>query len=161
MKHVTFLVLLAMLVILLFLLGILPALVSKADSTDNYGNFNQEVVQITTSTTGGLGEATGSGSTAVPVRGHIYAIHLDLAVGLPVDTDITLTGASPTLTILTLTNNITDSWYYPVAVQTGNTGSALTAYDRLPINSKVTVAMAQTYPLTGVNSLTMTVLWGD
>lgn len=134
---------------------------AQADSSSQYGWLNEEVVQITTTTAGGLGEATGSGDSIAPIRGHIFAIYMDFAAGLPAATDVTLTGTSPDLTVLALTNNMTDTWYYPTVTQTGNTGSSTSTYDRMPMNSKLHIALAQTYPVTGANTLTVTVLWGE
>ena len=137
---------------------VLPA---EANTSTDYGWIKQDQIMIAATTAGGLGAGAGSGDTDAYVRGHIYAIHLAFEDGLPLTTDVTVTATDPALTILTITDSITDTWYYPVAVNTSNVGAALTAYDRLPVNSRIHVAIAQTYPITGYNTITATILWGQ
>jgi len=131
---------------------------ARADSSANYGWIHKEVVQMTT--TGTAGSATGSGSTTEYVRGHIYGIHLEYAAGLPTTTDVTLSGTSPALTVLSVTDSMTDSWYYP-AVQEYAAGSLVSSYTRIPMDSQVSVAVAQADEVTTTNALTVTVLWGE
>lgn len=159
-----YLALAAALLLLLYLMQIVPAFPAEANTSDDYGWIKQEVVYIPVTTAGGLGAGTGSGDTDAIVRGHIYAVHLKFPItgSIPVDTDVTISATSgPVLTLMTLTNTITDSWYYPVATQTGSTGTSTSTYDRMPINSQVHIAIANTYPITGYNVLTATILWGQ
>lgn len=159
-----YIILVLALLVIVALMQIAPELPeAAADSSDDYGWMKVETVQCETTTAGGLGAATGTCDTAAVVHGHLYGVYFDWApVGsLPAATDMVMSVVSPSLTILTLTNVMTDSWYYPVITQTSTTGSATTSMDRTPINGQVHFALAQTYPITGQKTLTVTLLWGQ
>jgi hypothetical protein len=132
--------------------------VPRSASSTHYGVINQE--QLTLTATGAAGSATGSQVSSNPVRGHMYAVHLDYAAGISSTTDITLaTQNAPVVTIMTISNNATDGWYYPAVEQTSNVGAGLSVYDRPPMADYLSVSAAQTTSSTSV--VTVTVLWGN
>lgn len=128
-----------------------------ARTSTNYGWVRSSSFTVTA--TGDAGSAEGSQSSDGTLSGHIYAIHLDYAPTLSDTTDLTLSLSSPSWTLLTLTDNVTDGWYYPSVQQTGNTGSVVSgAYDRAPFVGRMTAAIAQS---TATDVVTVTVWWGE
>ena len=124
----------------------------------SYGWFREE--QVVLSGSGTEGAVEDSELTDGPIRGHLYALHLDFAETMTNTTDVTVTLASPALTILQLTDYYTDTWYYPAGQQTGSDGSGSSTYDRLPVSGRVTVAVGETISnVTGI--MTATLWWGD
>lgn len=126
-------------------------------SVSDYGWVKSDQVVVTA--TGNEGAAVGSGSTGRDLHGHIYALHLDFATGVTSTTDITLTQASPSLTVLLLTNNYTDTWYYPAVEQTDSAGSGLSVYDRLLVDDAIDISVGEATSSTTM--LTVTVYWGE
>jgi len=122
-----------------------------------YGWLQVDEVVVAVPATAGAVSA--SARTTAPVMGHIYAINLDYGSTVTSTADITISQASPALTILSLTDTYTDGWYYPEAQATGSTGSAISgAYDRLPAGDRLTVAAAEMISNTTV---TATIYWGQ
>jgi len=129
----------------------------SGQASADYGWLKEET--ITLAGTGTAGAVTASGSTGNPIRGHLFAVHMDYAATISDTTDLTLTLSSPTLTLLALTDYYTDTWYYPAAQQTGSDGAAISGtYDRLPMNGYLDVAVAET--ISGTIA-TVTVWWGE
>lgn len=128
-----------------------------ARTTTGYGWITSD--QVIVAATGSAGAATGSGSTDGVVKGHLYAVHLDFAGTISSTTDITITQAAPSLTVLQLSNYYTDTWYYPIAQQTDITGTVTSTYDRLTVVDQLDISVGQTTSST--NLLTVTVYWGE
>jgi hypothetical protein len=78
---------------------------------------------------GSAGTAVGTAVSTEPVRGRLVAAYLNYS-GTATTTDVTLlTRASPAMTLLSVANNITDGWYFPMAAShLASSGAALT-YD--------------------------------
>lgn len=128
-----------------------------ARSSTNYGWVKSSSFTVTA--TGAAGAAVGSQSSDGTIAGHIYAVHVDYAPSISDTTDLVLSLSSPSLTVMTLSNNITDGWYYPSAQQTGNTGSGVSgAYDRLPFVGRMTATVAES---TATDVVTVTVWYGE
>ena len=108
--------------------------------------------------TGAAGAATGSASTDRDLHGYVYAVHLDFTAGISTTTDITLTQASPALTVLLLSNYYTDTWYYPVVQQTDSTGSGTSTYEKALVQDAMDITVGQT---TSGTVATVTILWGQ
>jgi len=121
-----------------------------------YGSLHEETISL--SGTGTDGAVTATGSTGNPVRGHLWAVHLDYAATISDTTDLTLTLSSPALTVLQLTDYYTDTWLYPAVEQTGSTGSGLSVYDRLPVSGYVDAEVGETISGT---ICTVTIWWGE
>jgi hypothetical protein len=125
-------------------------------SSYSYGGLRVEQFGVTA--TGSEGSAEGSATSDGAVRGHVYAIHLDFA-DITDTTDLTLTTETePAPTIMELTDIYTDGWYYPAVEYTDNSGSGLSAYDRLPVDDYLSAVVAES---TATRALTITVYWGD
>lgn len=85
--------------------------------------------KIAVSPTGDAGAATGDTTSGTIIRGKLLAVHIDYDADAHANTDVIVaTTSAPTTTILTVSNNKTDGWYYPRAQVHGPTGTALT-YD--------------------------------
>jgi hypothetical protein len=125
-------------------------------TSTSYGWLREE--QFIVPATGTAGSATGNANSDGPIRGHLYAIHLDFAATISDTTDTTITLADPSLTVMSLSDNVTDAWYYPVVTQTNSAGSGLSAYDRTPVSGRLNAAVAQS---TAGNAVTVTVWWGE
>lgn len=107
-------------------------------------------------TTSGL---TGSDSTDRDLYGRIYAIHMDFGSSVSETIDLTLTQASPALTVLALTNYFTDTWFYPVVQETGSTGSGTSTYTPVYVADAIDVASVQGNRDTQI--VTITLYWGQ
>jgi hypothetical protein len=115
-----------------------------------------ELVRVAVTTTGSAGSATGNEDTEYAVNGKLYAVYLDYHASAPgATTDVTITQTeAPSQTLLTVTDNATDGWYFPREAVCGNTGTGLT-YDGTrtvneapPVVGYLTVAVAQSNALT-------------
>lgn len=114
----------------------------------------EHVIKVTT--TGTDANATGSASSEVLVRGYLEAVQYDYHADAPDTTDVTLTEASSMArTLLTVSNNKTDTVKYPRVALHDTSGTALTLDGTEPATGrlylpgvKVTVAVA------GCNALT-------
>lgn len=127
-----------------------------ARSVEDYGWLKVEEIAI--SGTGTDGAVSASQASDEPVRGHIYAVHLDFASSISTTTDFTLTQSSPSLTVLQLTDYYTDTWFYPGAEYTSAAGAGLSAYDRLLASGTLTATVGETISGTIV---TVRVYWGE
>lgn len=116
---------------------------------------NLELVKVAVATTGSAGSATGS-SDSIPVNGKLHAVYLDYHASAPGGTtDVTISLKSdPGATLLTVTDNATDGWYFPRQQVCDESGTGLT-YDGTrkvsepyPVADALTVAVAQSDALT-------------
>ena len=133
-----------------------PVEVPVGRTTTSYGWFREEEIAVTT--TGSAGTATGSQDSDGPIRGHVYAVHLDYGAAVTTTTDITVSLSSPALTLYQKDNSATDVWLYPVVQQTDSAGSGTSTYDRVPVSGNLTVKVDQSSSGTAV---TATVWWGE
>ena len=80
----------------------------------------------------------GTVQTGRPLHGELLAVHLDYG-GTIATTDVTVaTVGPPALTLLDITDNASDGWYYPRAELVSTAGSALAnVADRLPLTGFV------------------------
>ncbi len=109
-----------------------------------------EKFEIKITTTGSAGSASGSGHSATPL-GQLVALHLDYHASAPATTDVTVTapGNPAALTVLTLSDNNTDGWYFPKTQDHDNTGSAVTgSYSDPLLHLGVDISVAQADALT-------------
>jgi hypothetical protein len=75
----------------------------------------------------GAGDSTGSVTSSFPINGYILGVYIDYSSGQPDTTDITVSTAhSPVTTILTVSNNNVDGWYYPRHQVHSTDGTGLT-----------------------------------
>lgn len=126
-------------------------------SSANYGWLREEQFKVTAA--GTEGSAVGNKASDGYVRGHIYGIHLDFTTGISSTTDFTLTTRTdPSISILSLSNNYTDTWYYPVVQQTDSAGSGTSTYDRLTVNDRVIAGIVQS---SVGDVVTVTLYWGQ
>lgn len=128
-----------------------------ARGSEDYGWLKVEEVVLTA--TGAHGSASGTGSTDRPVRGHVFAVHLDFSSTISTTTDITLTQAAPALTVLQLTNYYTDTWYYPSVEWTDSSGSGRSVYDQFVADDQIDFSISETTSSTTI--LTATIYWGE
>lgn len=121
-------------------------------------------ITLAVSTSGVDGSATGTETTNYPLDGRLAAIHLDYSATQAATTDVTVTGGNPATTLLTVTDNKTDGWYYPHAVAQDAAGANVTydgtrpIYIPTPLAGYLTVAVAQA---DDGETVTVTVLWED
>ena len=108
-----------------------------------------ETYTITATVTGSDGSAAGTAYTREPVNGVLIGLYVDY-VTQPATADVTIaTVNAPVRTLLTLTDNATDGWYYPRVQVHGVTGTALTLdgtrlmVDLFAIADYVSVVVAQ------------------
>lgn len=99
-------------------------------------------LQVTTD-----GDGNGVYTSGIARSGFVDAVHVDYAAGAAAGTDVVLSCLSdsdPTVTILTLTDNNTDGWYYPRTVAHTLAGVAQTAYEvRVPFKGFLRLTVAQ------------------
>jgi len=118
--------------------------------------LRQEAVAVTAA--GAAGAATGSAASGY-VCGHLHAIHVDYGAAISITTDLTVSQASPALTVMAATDSMTDTWYYPAVQETGSDGAAISAqYDRTPVCDELTVSVAES---TAGTAATVTFYWGE
>lgn len=104
--------------------------------------------QLTTSGTV-VGSAVGTVTTREVVMGRVLGVYLDYS-GTAATTDVTIsTPHSPSVTVITVSNSVTDGWYYP-RVQVHSTAGAALTYDGtrtvcepVPVNDHLQLAVAQ------------------
>jgi len=121
--------------------------------------LRHEAVAVTVAVTaaGAAGAATGTGTSGY-ICGHLHAIHVDYGAGISTTTDLTVSQASPALTVMVQADSVTDAWYYPAVQRTGADGAAISAqYDRAPVCDELTVSVAES---TAGTSL-VTFYWGE
>lgn len=93
------------------------------------------------------GSGDGIDTAAYSRQGWIEAIDVDYAGTADAGTDVVIScvsGPGRDLTILTLTNNKTDGWYYPRAVAHTPAGVAQTSYEvKIPFKGFLKLTVAQ------------------
>jgi hypothetical protein len=103
-----------------------------------------ETIKVTTA--GGAGAAVGSAET-VPIQGFLLDVFIDYHATAPATTDVTI--SDPVFgNLLVVSNNKTDGKYAPREPNCDAAGAANGLYDLIPINSKLTVSVAQADALT-------------
>jgi len=146
--------------VLLLCTGVLVASPAPANTSEEYGWLRVE--QFGAPSSGTEGSATMSATSDGYVRGHVYAVYVDWSPGVTSTSDLVLTGDNPPLTILSKADSATDAWFYPTVAQHKNgDGSASGTYGLIPVNSRLTAAVAQSSLVTTTNLVTITVYWGQ
>lgn len=98
---------------------------------------------ITPDADGEAGAATSTITTSIGYKGAVHAVYVQYEDSPPATTDVTISTAAPTQTLLTLTNANTDGWFYPRVNIHDATGSAeADVWDKFPLGHTVTVAIA-------------------
>ena len=112
-----------------------------------------ETVKITTA--GGAGAAVGS-TTTIPIMGFLLDVYIDYDAAAPATTDVTIT--DPVFgAILVKSDNNTDVKLAPRESTVDAVAAATGLYDLIPINSALTVSVAQADAIT--DCVTVTVRW--
>jgi len=102
--------------------------------------------QVAITTTGSAGAATGTGAT-VPIQGFLLDVFIDYHASAPATTDVTI--SEPTFgNVLVKSNNNADIWLAPRKDTVDAAAAATGGYDPIPINSALTIAVAQADALT-------------
>ena len=112
---------------------------------------------IKVSTTGADASATGALVTALPYC-ELLAVRMDFHASAPGTTDTTLSspGGPVAVTLLTVSNSVTDAWYYPTHQLDDSSGSAITgAYIPAVIHGNLLTELAGSDALT--DALVMTI----
>ena len=112
---------------------------------------------IKVSTTGSDASATGSLVTALPYC-ELLAVRMDFHASAPGTTDTPLSspGGPVAVTLLTVSNSVTDAWYYPTHQLDDSSGSAITgAYIPAVIHGNLLTELAGSDALT--DALVMTI----
>lgn len=110
---------------------------------------------INITTTGGAGAATGSGTT-VPINGFLLDVYIDYNAAAPATTDVTI--SDPVFgAIVVKSDNNTDVKLAPREGTVDAVAAATGLYDLIPINSALTVSVAQADAIT--NCVTVTIRW--
>lgn len=92
-------------------------------------------------TTGADGAATGEVET-IPIQGFLLDIYINYDAAAPATTDLTIT--DPTFgAILTKSNSNTDAWTAPRKDTVDLSAAATGNYDLIPLNSALTLSVAQ------------------
>ena len=106
--------------------------------------------QISVTTTGSAGSASGNATSSRMAMGEIVKIYVNFNASAPNTTDITIeTATAPTETILVDANSCTDAWFYPARAHALNTdGSAINSWSRVWVEDYVKVSLAQCDALT-------------
>ena len=112
-----------------------------------------DTVKITTA--GDAGAAIGSGTT-IPIIGFLLDVHIDYDVGAPATTDVTI--ADPVFgNLVVKSNNNTEVTLAPREPTVDAAAAVTGLYDLIPLNSALTVSVAQADALT--DCVTVTVRW--
>ena len=112
-----------------------------------------ETIKITT--VGGAGVAVGSGTT-IPIIGFLLDVHIDYDAAAPATTDVTI--ADPVFgNLVVKSNNNTEVSISPRAPTVDAAAAATGLYDLIPLNSALTVSVAQADALT--DCVTVTIRW--
>ncbi|MFZ2097327.1 MAG: hypothetical protein WAV05_11890 [Anaerolineales bacterium] len=110
-----------------------------------------ETIKITTA--GGAGAAVGSAVT-VPIQGFLLDVYIEYHASAPATTDLAIT--DPVFgTIFSVSNSNTDRWYAPRKQTSDYIGVSTGLYDLIPINSALTISIAQADALTDCVTVTL------
>ena len=112
-----------------------------------------QTVKITT--TGVAGSAVGSAETH-PLEGFLLDVHLNYHASCPATADVTI--SDPTFgNLLVKSNNATDIWVAPRKDSVDAAGAATGLYDLIPLNSALTISVAQADDIT--DCVVVTLRW--
>lgn len=112
-----------------------------------------QTVKITT--VGADGAAVGSAETH-ELEGLLLDVHLNYHASCPATADVTI--SDPTFgNIVVKSNNATDIWLAPRKDTVDAAAAATGLYDLVPVNTKLTIAVAQANALT--DCLIATIRW--
>jgi hypothetical protein len=101
------------------------------------------VYEVTVTTTGANGSATGNNNTETLVNGNLLAISIDYG-NQPATTDLTFTSVSPAYTFLVHSSSNTDAFIAPRLTCVDPAGAAITdSHGLIPLAGKLNVAAAQ------------------
>lgn len=93
-----------------------------------------------------------SGTTNRPVNGRVLAVYLDYNITPNVATDVTIATsgfAAPANTILTVTDSVTDGWFYPRHEIDDEAGAAVLyaatfgVHEAVPVDDYIKATVAQ------------------
>lgn len=99
-----------------------------------------------------IGAATGNETVISerPLNGHVKAVYIKYAVTPNALTDVTVqTINEPAKTLLTVTDNATNGWFYPREVINDPTGADVTydgtneVYEPIPVSDHISFTVAQ------------------
>jgi hypothetical protein len=109
--------------------------------------MNEIAIQrVAITTVGGAGAAVGSGTT-IPINGYLLDVFLDYHASCPATADVTIT--DPVFGIIVVkSNNATDVWLAPRKDTCDAAAAATGLYDLVPLNSALTISVAQADALT-------------
>lgn len=111
--------------------------------------------KIAITTTGGAGAATGQG-TSIPIMGFLLDVFIDYHASAPATTDVTI--SEPTFgNLLVRSNSATDGWFAPRKQVCDPAAADAGLFDLMPINSELTIAVAQADALT--DCVVVTIRW--
>ncbi len=117
--------------------------------------YNNEIasLEVSINTSGGAGAATGS-VTTIPIQGFLLDVYVNYHASAPATTDLTI--SDPVFgNILVLSNINTDGAYAPRKQICDDDGVVQALYDLFPLNSALTVALAQADALTACAVVTI------
>jgi hypothetical protein len=113
------------------------------------------VSRIAITTTGSAGSAAGSGTT-IPIMGFLLDVYLDYHASCPTTADITI--SDPVFgNIVVNSNSATDAWLAPRKATCDAAAASTGLYDLYPLNSALTISVAQANALT--DCVVVTVRW--
>lgn len=103
-----------------------------------------DTIKITVTLAGADGSATGATTSSDVILGELVGIYLDYT-SEPATCDITITTAStPARTLLTVTDNATDGWYYVAHTLVSAANTTISDGHRpFYLGDKITVSAAQ------------------
>lgn len=93
------------------------------------------------------GSGAGTATAANSRQGFIEAVNIDYAASADAGTDVVIScveGPGQDLTILTVSNNKTDGWYYPRVMSHSPAGAAQASYEiKVPFKGYLRLTVAQ------------------
>ena len=111
--------------------------------------------RIAITTAGAAGSAVGTGTT-IPINGFFLDAYLDYHASCPNTADVTIT--DPVFgKVIANENSATDVWLAPRKATCDPDGAVTGTYDLIPLNSALTISVAQADALT--NCVVVTVRW--
>lgn len=117
------------------------------------------VVRVTT--TGSAGSASGTGVTDHVISGYFLGANINFHASTPATTDTTIrTTTAPTYNLLAVSNSATDAFIQVAGKPVDNANTAITnAHAPIPVNDRITVALAQADALT--DAVVVELFWDD
>ena len=112
-----------------------------------------EIDRVSITTTGAAGNATGSGTT-MPIHGFLLDVYLDYNAAAPATTDVTI--SDPVFgNLLVKSTNATDCKLAPREPLCDAAAADTGLYDLIPLNSALTIAVADADALTACVVVTL------